>query len=173
MCVNIHRFFHPVGFSRSVRAKRKPGSLQEYFSRALREDPFSAPNTNKPRAPLVLFATHPPNQICSGSALLRVSLLRFFCSTLSAAHTPTVPQAFLFTLAQMCAFTFGYFLVISSLFIIIEHLESMYTFEISSSVQIQKKIVLFFNVFQSRCVGRSHLEPQMDQSVDGCCVAQG
>lgn len=60
--------------------------------------------TPGPSPPLLsATATHPPNQICSGSALLLVSLLRFFCSTLSAAHTPTVPQAFLFTLAQMCA----------------------------------------------------------------------
>lgn len=82
--------------------------------------------TPSPSPPLrSATATHPPNQIRSGSALLLVSLLRFFCSPLSAAHTPTVPQAFLFTLAQMCAFTFGYFLFISSLFIITGHLESV------------------------------------------------
>lgn len=53
---------------------------------------------------------HPPAQ--SNPLWQRVAP-RLFCVSfvqLSAAHTPTVPQAFLFTLAQMCAFTFGYFL---------------------------------------------------------------
>lgn len=54
-------------------------------------------------------ATHPPNQIFTCNALLLISLLCFFCSSLSATHTPSVPRAFLFTLTHMHAFTFGYF----------------------------------------------------------------
>lgn len=164
-----------MGFSRSVWAKRKPGSLQEYHSRALREDPFSAPNTNKPPAPpfLSATATHPPNQIRSGSALLLISLLRFFCSPLSAAHTPTVPQAFLFTLAQMCTFTFGYFLFISSLFIIIGHLESVYAHrDQPKSVQIQK-LVLFFKMSYSTDVWTAIWSPKRDKVWMGDFVAQG
>lgn len=50
-----------MGCSRSVWAKRKPSSLQGYLNRALKEDPFSTPNTNQPPAP-PLCHHHPPTQ---------------------------------------------------------------------------------------------------------------
>lgn len=95
-----------MGSSRSVWAKQKPGSLQEYH--AWREDPFSAPNTNTPPAPPLpsATATHPPAQSNPHwqRAAPRLSSPLLLFDSLSRPHTYRPSGFSLYTHTNVCIY---------------------------------------------------------------------
>lgn len=116
-----------------LQAKWNPDSLQEYLSKALREDPFSAPSTT----PLPISSPLPPTRPIKSSLAVRCSSSFFSASFVHLSQPPThLPSLGLFALSHTCmhlhlatlyVLCFIYSCSFCS-FIIIRHLEILYVY---------------------------------------------